>query len=67
MDEQEHKYLMTRRQCLIMELGAIEDRLGMERSIVPKRKRTQVEPIFVNDFVNCSGPMPNGTEIIVNK
>lgn len=30
---------MTRRQAIIMELGAIEDYLGMERSIVPKRKR----------------------------
>ena len=32
---------MTRRQAIIMELGAIEDYLGMERSIVPKRKREQ--------------------------
>jgi len=32
-------YLMTRRQTLIMELGALEDLLGMERSIVPRRKR----------------------------
>lgn len=33
---------MTRRQAIIMELGAIEDYLGMERSIVPKRKREQL-------------------------
>lgn len=41
MTEQEREYYMRRRQCLIMELGAIEDLLGMERSIVPKRKRAQ--------------------------
>lgn len=34
-----HQYLMKRRQTLIMELGDIEDILGMERSIVPRRKR----------------------------
>lgn len=32
---------MSRRQALIMELGAIEDFLGMPRSIVPKRKKAQ--------------------------
>ena len=32
-------YLMKRRQTLIMELGEIEDQLGLERSIVPRRKR----------------------------
>jgi len=31
--------LMTLRQALIMVLGAIEDYLGIERSIVPRRKR----------------------------
>jgi hypothetical protein len=31
--------LMTVRQALIMVLGAIEDYLEMERSIVPRRKR----------------------------
>jgi hypothetical protein len=33
-----HAYLMTKRQTLIMELGALEDILGIDRSI-PKRKR----------------------------
>lgn len=32
---------MTIRQSLIMQLGAIEDHLGMPRSIVPRRKREQ--------------------------
>jgi len=39
MDEQQREYYMRRRQTLIMELGALEDLLDMERSIVPKRKR----------------------------
>lgn len=30
---------MTRRQAIIMELGAIEDYLDLPRSIVPRRKR----------------------------
>ena len=34
-----HVLLMAFRQALIMILGAIEDYLEMERSIVPKRKR----------------------------
>jgi len=35
--------LMAIRQTLIMMLGAIEDYLGMERSITPRRKR-EYEP-----------------------
>jgi hypothetical protein len=31
--------LLARRQALIIELGAIEEYLGMERSIMPRRKR----------------------------
>lgn len=31
--------LLALRQALIIALGAIEDYLGMERSIVPKHKR----------------------------
>jgi len=33
------RLLITIRQALIMVLGAIENFLGMERSITPKRKR----------------------------
>ena len=33
--EQERRYLMARRQSLIIDLGAIEEYLGLERSIVP--------------------------------
>lgn len=33
------RLMMARRQAIIIELGAIEDYLGMERSIVPRRKR----------------------------
>lgn len=32
-------YLIRRRQELIMELGSIEEILGLERSIVPRHKR----------------------------
>ena len=32
-------YLERRRQVLIMELGAVEDLMGVKRSIVPKHKR----------------------------
>ena len=39
MGEQERILLMTVRQALIMMLGALEDYLQMERSIVPRRKR----------------------------
>lgn len=33
--------LMAVRQALIMVLGALEDYLGMPRSIVPRRRRTE--------------------------
>lgn len=42
--EQERQYLMTRRRALIIDLGAIEDYLGLERSIVPRRKREREYP-----------------------
>ena len=32
-------FLMSIRQALIMILGALEDYLGLERSIIPRRKR----------------------------
>jgi len=32
-------YLMRRRQCLLMELGQIEDLLGLERTKIPKDKQ----------------------------
>ena len=32
-------YLLRRRQALLMELGAIEEALGLPRSVIPKRKR----------------------------
>lgn len=35
----ERRFHMARRQAIIIELGAIEDYLGLERSIVPRRKR----------------------------
>lgn len=38
-DRSHDTLLMARRQALIIELGAIEDYLGMDRSITPKRKR----------------------------
>ena len=37
--EAERRLWLTRRQSIIMELGAIEDYLDLPRSIVPRRKR----------------------------
>jgi hypothetical protein len=39
MSEKERAFWMTIRQVLIMALGALEDYLELERSIVPRRKR----------------------------
>lgn len=40
LDAQAFKhYLIAERQRLIMALGEVEDLLGMERSITPRRKR----------------------------
>lgn len=41
--ERHRALLVSRRQALIIELGAIEDYLGMERSIIPRRKRSPEE------------------------
>ena len=38
-DERQRRLLMTRRQAIIIELGGIEDYLGLDRSITPRRKR----------------------------
>lgn len=43
VDNASRALMLSRRQCLIIELGAIEDYLGMDRSIVPKRKRSPDE------------------------
>lgn len=40
--DNERRFQMARRQAIIIELGAIEDYLGLERSIVPRRKREPV-------------------------
>lgn len=40
-DERVRALYMSRRQALIIELGSIEDYLGLERSIIPKRKRPE--------------------------
>lgn len=37
--DRERTLLMAKRQAIIMELGAIEDYLGLERSILPRHKR----------------------------
>lgn len=39
LSERERIFLMAIRQALIMMLGAIEDYLEIERSIVPRHKR----------------------------
>ena len=38
--DNDRAFWLSVRQAVIMILGAIESRLGMERSIVPKRKRS---------------------------
>jgi hypothetical protein len=38
-----HVLLMSLRQALIIALGALEDYLRMERSIVPRRKRKDID------------------------
>ena len=43
LSEAERVMLMARRQAIIMELGALEEYLGIERSIIPKHKRKQQE------------------------
>jgi len=40
MEEGQRKFWMAMRQAMIIALGALEDYLGMERSIIPRRKRT---------------------------
>ena len=42
--DRERTLLMARRQAIIIDLGAIEDYLGLERSIVPRRKREPRPP-----------------------
>ena len=37
--ERERRLLMARRQALIIELGAIEEYLGLPRSITPTKRR----------------------------
>jgi hypothetical protein len=39
LSDEERRMLMVRRSALIMELGAIEDYLGMERTIRPRAER----------------------------
>lgn len=39
VSEAERQVWLTRRRALIMELGAIEDYLGMARSIAPRSER----------------------------
>lgn len=39
MSERQRALLLALRQALIIALGAIEDYLGMERSIIPKHRR----------------------------
>lgn len=40
MSKELRTLLMALRQALIIALGAIEDYMGMERSIIPKHRRT---------------------------
>lgn len=47
--EKERALLLAKRQAIIIELGAIEEYLGMERSIVPRRKRDMPKPDELRD------------------
>ena len=51
MREDRRRYLLLRRQTLIMELGHIEDELGMGRSIIPRHKRKKEEQQSTGDEV----------------
>lgn len=58
--DNERRFQMARRQAIIIELGAIEDYLGLERSIVPRRKREPVKeartPAELRDkFIRLTG------------
>lgn len=44
VDDSTRALLMTVRQSLIMVIGAMEDYLGLERSIIPRRKRPPLDP-----------------------
>ena len=39
IDARQRVFLMAIRQALIMALGALEDYLGVDRSIVPRQRR----------------------------
>lgn len=39
MDERTRALWMAVRQCLLMLLGAVEDYLELERSVIPRHKR----------------------------
>lgn len=41
LSEAERRLLMARRQAIIIELGALEEYLGIERSILPRHMRKQ--------------------------
>jgi hypothetical protein len=43
VDARQRVLLMAIRQALIIALGALEDFLCLERSIIPQRKRTYVQ------------------------
>lgn len=52
--EPERRFQMARRQAIIIELGAIEDYLGLDRSIVPRRKREQTPTELRDKFVRMT-------------
>lgn len=43
LTDEMREYYMRERHTLIMKLGALEDLLGLERSIIPRRKRKEQE------------------------
>lgn len=46
LESKERVLLLAMRQALLIGLGALEDYLGLERSIVPKHKAKEAERTF---------------------
>lgn len=41
LPERDRTLLLARRQCLLIELGALEVYLGLDRSVIPKHARAE--------------------------
>lgn len=68
LDNRHNVLLLSLRQSCIMALGAIEDYLGMEHSIVPRHKRKQKLPMRVEiaKIVSPDGSVFVTGEMVMN-